>query len=136
MPTQTELEARDNIRVAVKASLMFDLFQPYRTWANKYNQSTMPIEVDSTLFDIANDTIDMHKGWHPWFSTGRKIDTSVAIIQILEAVKFYHKKDYQNASNFAETSLDKLAQIARTIQEQTEDSLLSVKKSLMGKDAV
>ncbi len=137
----SELEARDNIRLAIKASLMFDTFGLYKTWANEYLKSNqgLLIEVPGEIEDIAHDTINMYKSWQPWFSCGRMVDTCNAILKILLAVKAYHPyplEQYQNASNWADEALGKLGEIHKRMEKELCNATQLVRKSLVGENAV
>ncbi len=95
-------EAIDNLRVAIKASLLTVPQHEYRVWAQKYLEQTEPtMDGLSELRDRASDSIADLVGWQPWSNLGRAKDCWYAIQHICAALKRFSEENYQAACNDA-----------------------------------
>jgi len=127
---QDQYEARDNIRQAARASLLFDTFPKYQKWAKAYLQQTEPLHTDPHLWDMANDITHALGGLQPSDRFATTIDACHAILAIFRAVDFYHKGDWQNASNSADEALGKMGEVHKAIGRYLDEYARLVKRSI------
>ena len=124
-------EAIDNLRVAVKASLLVVKTRDYRVWACKYLEQTEPrVEGLEELNERAKERIAVLTDMQPWRSCGRARDCWRIVTNIACAHRWFTEDDWYNSSlvavevanksrAVAERSLDEI----RIFQQQLEVSL-------------
>tara|TARA_Y100000310_G_scaffold318529_2_gene372757 strand:- start:686 stop:1219 length:534 start_codon:yes stop_codon:yes gene_type:complete len=123
-------EAIDNLRVAVKASLLTVNHRIYRDWAYKYLEQTEPLnEGLAEIKDSATDRIEFLAGFQPWSSPGRARNCWYIVQHIVHAVEYFHKESYQNCCNEALSAAhlcvsvtDKTRKLVHTFTRQIEAS--------------
>ena len=95
-------EAIDNLRVAVKATLLVVHFQDYRVWAAKYCEQTEPrVEGLEELDERAKERIAVLTDMHPWRSCGRARDCWRAVTDICHAHRCFAHDDWHHSSVMA-----------------------------------
>jgi len=133
---QNKSEARNNIRLAVRTSLLFDTFPEYVKWACCYMWQSDVTSVTGLLWDKIRDISTVLRGWQPWDTNGRRVDVCQAIQSIFIAIDHYHQEDWQNASNYAGEAIDKLGEIHRYIGTQLAEATQLIGKSLTDENSV
>ena len=126
-------EVIDNLRVAVKASLLIVSVPEYRVWAQLYIKNTDPrvVGLDS-LLDWASDSIAHLEGWEPWTGPGRARDCWFIIRNICEAHERYVAGDYHNATMSALAAANKCLEVGRRSNEQILGYIQNLEMSLYG----
>jgi len=96
---QNRKEAIDNLRVAIKTTLLVLPQHEYRKWAQLYLKQSEPrLEGLDVLRDMASDSIEHLAGWEPWDGPGRARDCWYAIKIIAEALWHFEEERYHNAT--------------------------------------
>ena len=126
-------EATDNLRVAVKATLLICPQHEYRIWAQKYLQQTEPlIEGLDVISDMATDCIPQLAGWQPWTSLGRARDCWIAIRDICWGIVDYTTGSYNSATRYAEDAVKKCLEVSERSQKLLRGFRESLEVSLYG----
>ncbi len=126
-------EAIDNLRVAVKASLLIVPVPEYRAWAQLYLKTTEPrVAGLDSLIDWANDSIAHLAGWEPWTGPGRVRDCWFIIRDICEAHQLYSKGGYHNATMTALSAANKCLEVGRRSNELMLGFVQNLEMSLYG----
>ena len=126
-------EVIDNLRVAVKATLLTVTVHEYRAWGRKYMEHTEPrTEGLEELRDMATDRITDLAGWEPWTNLGRTRDSWAAVQTIFAALDQYGKQDYHNATMYALQAVQRCDIITRRSLKEIVGYLRNLEQSLYG----
>ena len=126
-------EAIDNLRVAVKATLLVCPQRTYRLWAQKSLEQSEPLmDGLDEIRDMATDSIEALAGWKPWQTLGRARECWFAIREICRAHKRYAVDDYHNASLHCMTASKLCMEISKRSTSEMLVIVRSLERSLYG----
>ncbi len=126
-------EAIDNLRVAVKATLLVCPQHEYRIWAQKYLEQTEPrMEGLDEINDMAVDSIAELAGWRPWTNLGRARECWLIIRDICDAHQQFGQERWQNATSCALAAAKRCLGVGERSQAQMLGFMRNLERSLYG----
>ena len=127
-------EAIDNLRVAVRITLMTVNFQTYRIWAHKYLEQTEPL-VDGLeeLKEMADERIVELTDMQPWPTCGRARDCWFIVRTICIAHRVFGEGGYDTASQHSLTATEQCKTVLDRSLVETRQSIKSLSISIYGR---
>ena len=125
-------EAIDNLRVAIKATLLVVPQHEYRIWAQQYLTASEPTTDMDELRDWAEDSIARLAGWQPWSGPGRARACWFAVKEIGLALSHYTLGHYQNVTMHALEAATMCMVIGEASQKLVKGFVGNLEDSLYG----
>ena len=130
---QNRKEAIDNLRVAIKTTLLVLPQHEYRKWAQQYLKQTEPrLEGLDELRGRATDSIEHLAGWKPWEGPGRARECWFAIRSICEALWHFEARRYHNTTMVALEAVEIIKAVAERSLRLAVGHVRSVEMSFYG----